>query len=91
MKKITIKKRGKLFKLSNGETIRTPRIIYKNEYDIPELLAIFRKLNLSDVSDYIIEEISDNEVPVKKGTPQKFSKLRSGSLSIDLNNKIEPR
>ena len=91
MLKVTVKKRGKIFKLSNGNTIRTPRIFYVSEDEQVEINSIFTKFRFRENTDYVIENVPTDEVPINMDLirTEKFSKINNDCSSISLGNKLQ--
>lgn len=89
MLKVTIKTRGKVFKLPDGETIRCPRIFYRPASMKSTLMFQFKNLAIP-AGDCTFEEIPDDQVPAKVEPVnlQRHTRIRNDRPEISVGGKI---
>jgi hypothetical protein len=89
MFQIFIKTRGKLIRLGDGRTVRTPRKLIVKENELKSVLGSLM-VNCIPESEYEVTEIDDADVPKEK-TQSKRYKYHNDSVNIDLNAQITQR
>lgn len=89
MLKLNIKTRGKVLKLLDNKTIRTPRILYIKEEERKYIEGILRNLC---IYDYEISEIRDEDIPIQQQEQvPRMWKIKNDSVEIAIGGKIHSK
>ncbi len=90
MLKITIKTRGKLYKLPDGEVIRSPRVLYRRNTHKRVLLSFFNVLNLESPRDFEIENVEEEDLEQIPETTniKRYTRIKNDAAGISVGGKI---